>query len=36
MPIEPTEAGFKLHMTSAIATVQVDGMGLPPARAPQR
>lgn len=36
MPIELTEHGFKLHMTAAIATVQVDGMGLPPARTPVR
>jgi hypothetical protein len=36
MPIEPTEDGFRLHMTAAIATVQIDGMGLPPARAPER
>lgn len=36
MPIEPTEAGFQLHMTAAIATVQVEGMGLPPACARER
>lgn len=36
MPIQPTEGGFRLQMSAAIATVQVDGMGLPAARAPER
>ena len=36
MPIEPTDSGFMLQMNAAIATVQIDGMGLARPRAPER